>query len=127
MTAIADMTSAALTDAYRRGELSPVDVVRDTFERIDKNAAFNAFVVVDREAALEAATRSEVRWRTAAPLGPIDGVLATIKDNILAKGLPTRRGSKTSDSAPATRRSSTRWPPLRGWPPTDARRCSPAT
>ena len=35
------------------------------------------------------------------PLGPIDGVPASIKDNIWAKGLPTRRGSKTSDAAPA--------------------------
>ena len=35
------------------------------------------------------------------PLGPIDGVPASIKDNIWAKGLPTRRGSKTSDPAPA--------------------------
>ena len=37
----------------------------------------------------------------ARPLGAIDGVPASIKDNICAKGLPTRRGSKTSDAAPA--------------------------
>ncbi len=52
-----------------------------------------------------------VRWRTrrhrksaggpASRSGPIDGVPASIKDNIWAKGWPTRRGSKTSDTAPA--------------------------
>ena len=32
---------------------------------------------------------------------PIDGVPATIKDNIWAQGLPTRRGSTTTDLTPA--------------------------
>ena len=54
---------------------------------------------------LAAAALSEARWRAGSPLGPIDGVLASIKDNIWAKGLPTRRGSKTSDPAPAAQDS----------------------
>jgi len=95
------MTSAALTDAYRRGALSPVEVVRDTFERIERHKLFNAFVTLDREAALAAAALSEARWRKGAPLGALDGVPATVKDNIWAEGLPTRRGSRTSDTAPA--------------------------
>ena len=34
-------------------------------------------------------------------MGAIDGVPASIKDNIWAKGLPTRRGSKTTNATPA--------------------------
>ncbi len=56
---------------------------------------------VEQKAVLACATQSEARWRAGSPLGAIDGVPASIKDNIWAKGLPTRRGSKTSDPAPA--------------------------
>src|SRR5665647_441774 len=82
MSAIADLTCAEMTLAYRRGGLSPVEVARDVFIRIERCAAFNAFVAVDAEGALVAATQSEARWRAGAPLGPLDGVPATIKDNI---------------------------------------------
>jgi aspartyl-tRNA(Asn)/glutamyl-tRNA(Gln) amidotransferase subunit A len=101
MVTITDLTCANLTAAYRRGRLSPVDVARDCFARIERHAAINAFVVVDPDAALKAAAESQDRWRRGTPLGPIDGVPASIKDNIWAKGLPTRRGSRTSDAAPA--------------------------
>jgi aspartyl-tRNA(Asn)/glutamyl-tRNA(Gln) amidotransferase subunit A len=50
---------------------------------------------------LKAAAESQTRWRAGNPLGPIDGVPASIKDNIWAKGLPTRRGSRTSETTPA--------------------------
>jgi aspartyl-tRNA(Asn)/glutamyl-tRNA(Gln) amidotransferase subunit A len=102
MTAIADLDCAALSKAYRGGALSPVDVTRDVLARIERHAAFNAFVVVDGERALDAARQSEARWRAGAPLGPLDGVPATVKDNILAKGFPTRRGSRTTDAVPAS-------------------------
>jgi aspartyl-tRNA(Asn)/glutamyl-tRNA(Gln) amidotransferase subunit A len=101
MVTISDLTCADLAVAYRRGRLSPVDVARDCFARIERHAAINAFVVVDSDAALKAAAESQDRWRRGTPLGPIDGVPASIKDNIWAKGLPTRRGSRTSDAAPA--------------------------
>jgi len=101
MTAIANMTSAELAAAYRRGALSPVDVARDCLARIGNNAAINAFLPIEPAAVLAAAAASEARWRAGAPLGPIDGVPASIKDNIWVGGLPTRRGSKTSDPAPA--------------------------
>jgi aspartyl-tRNA(Asn)/glutamyl-tRNA(Gln) amidotransferase subunit A len=101
MTVLTDLTCAALTDAYRRGALSPVEVARDVLARIERHAALNAFLAVEADAVLAAATDSEARWRAAAPLGAVDGVPASIKDNIWARGLPTRRGSKTSDPAPA--------------------------
>ena len=101
MTAIADLTCADLTAAYRRGELSPAEVARDCLARIGAHAAINAFLPIEPAGALQAAAESQARWRSGSPLGPIDGVPASIKDNIWAKGLPTRRGSKTSDPAPA--------------------------
>jgi len=101
MNAIAEMTCIGLTQAYRRGVLSPVDVALDVFANIERNSALNAFLPIERDAVLALARDSEARWRAGAPLGAIDGVPASIKDNIWAKGLPTRRGSKTTDTSPA--------------------------
>ena len=101
MVTISDLTCADLTAAYRRGRLSPVDVARDCFARIERHAAINAFAVLDLDAALKAAAESQTRWRAGNPLGPIDGVPVSVKDNIWAKGLPTRRGSRTSETTPA--------------------------
>jgi aspartyl-tRNA(Asn)/glutamyl-tRNA(Gln) amidotransferase subunit A len=101
MSAMAELTCAELTAAYRRGALSPVEVARDCLARIEASAAFNAFVIVEPDGVLAAAAQSQTRWRAGTPLGPIDGVPASIKDNIWAKGLPTRRGSKTGDPSPA--------------------------
>ena len=105
MNAIADMTCAGLTQAFRSGALSPVDVAHDVLARIERQGALqgalNAFLPIEPDTVLTAARDSEVRWRTATPLGAIDGVPASIKDNIWAKGLPTRRGSKTTDATPA--------------------------
>ena len=101
MTAIADMTSAGLAQAFRTGALSPVEVARDVLARIERHAVLNAFMPIEPEAVLAAASASEARWRAGAPLGRVDGVPASIKDNIWAKGLATRRGSRTTDTTPA--------------------------
>ena len=74
MTAAPDepafMSAAELVARYRRKDISPVEVVRAVFERIDRhNSAVNAFCHLDREGALKAAKESEVRWLSDAPLG----------------------------------------------------------
>ncbi|MGH6665570.1 MAG: amidase family protein, partial [Pseudolabrys sp.] len=101
MAAIAEMTCSDLSSAYRRGSLSPVEVARDCLARIEAHKALNAFMPMEPERTLAAAAESEKRWRAGQPLGPIDGMPTSIKDNVWAKGWPTRRGSKTSDAAPA--------------------------
>ena len=100
MASIADLSAVELIDAYRRGALSPLEVARDVLARIEKAAAFNAFLPIRPEPVLEAATASERRWRAKSPLGAIDGLPTTIKDNILQQGEPTRRGSRTGKATP---------------------------
>jgi aspartyl-tRNA(Asn)/glutamyl-tRNA(Gln) amidotransferase subunit A len=95
------LSAGDLMRRYRRHELSPVEVARDALARIERfNPTINAFLLVDREGALAAAAASEARWKAGAPIGLVDGVPATVKDNIWAKGWPNRRGSRTSDPAP---------------------------
>ena len=101
MSDLHSLSAAELIRRYRRRELSPVEVAKDALARIERfNPVINAFVLVDREAALAAAAASEARWKDGAPLGLVDGVPATVKDNIWAKGWPSRRGSRTSDPGP---------------------------
>ncbi len=92
------LSAAELTEQYRSRQLSPVEVTRTVIERIAKlNPIYNAFCVVDENAALASARESEQRWHNGKALGPADGVPTTVKDLILAKGWPTLRGSRTID------------------------------
>src|SRR5882757_10889596 len=101
MTQIQSLTAAELLRLYRRRELSPVEVTRDQLDRIEKfEPAINAFIIVDREGALAAAKASEARWHRSEPVGLIDGLGTTVKDNVWLKGFPSRRGSLTTDPAP---------------------------
>jgi aspartyl-tRNA(Asn)/glutamyl-tRNA(Gln) amidotransferase subunit A len=100
-TDIASLTATDLVRLFRRRELSPVEVTRDALARIDRfNPVVNAFLLVDHEGALAAARESEARWMKGEPRGLVDGVGATVKDNIWAKGWPCRKGSLTTDTNP---------------------------
>jgi len=103
MSEFQTLSAGELVRRYRRRTLSPVEVVRDALDRIDRfNPVINAFILVDREGALAAAATSEARWKQGTPLGLVDGIPTTIKDNIWVSGFPSRRGSRTSDPAPVT-------------------------
>jgi aspartyl-tRNA(Asn)/glutamyl-tRNA(Gln) amidotransferase subunit A len=92
------MTASELSALYRDGDLSPVEVAEACLGRIEAlDSEINAFCVVDREAVLEMAQASEDRWTESEPLSPLDGVPVAIKDILLTKGWPTRRGSLTVD------------------------------
>ena len=92
----ATMAAAELVSHYRRKTLSPVEAAEAALRRIDRcDGALNAFCHVDADAALAAARASEARWHAGAPAGLVDGVPATIKDALLTRGWPTRRGSRT--------------------------------
>ena len=95
---IAMMSATQLVAFYRKKKLSPVEATKAALAQIAAhNLRLNAFNLVDEKAALAAARRAEARFRKGASLGPADGVPATVKDLMLTKGWPTRRGSKTTD------------------------------
>ncbi len=101
MTEIHDLTAADLLRLYRRRALSPVEAVKDALARIARfNPVINAFILVDEAGALEAARASEARWAKGEPRGLVDGVPATVKDNVWLKGFPCRKGSATTDTNP---------------------------
>jgi aspartyl-tRNA(Asn)/glutamyl-tRNA(Gln) amidotransferase subunit A len=87
--------AAELAQAFAQGNLSPVDALESTLERMRVvQPQINALVACDLEGARAAAQASALRWRRGAPLSVLDGVPLTVKDNIPVAGLPCRWGSK---------------------------------
>jgi Amidase len=63
------LSATGLVRAYRRRELSPVEVTRAVLQRIERlNPHYNAFCVVDADEALRAAMQSEARRQKNEPL-----------------------------------------------------------
>lgn len=90
----AAMPATELIGAYARRELSPVEV-HDAVHAVIESAepTLNAFWQRDLEESRQAALASERRWAAGAPLGPIDGVPVTLKENIARRGVPMPSGT----------------------------------
>ena len=111
-------TATELGDLFAKGDASPVEATEAVLGQIEKhNSTLNCFCLIDPEAALSSARKSEKRWQSGVPLSAIDGVPTSIKDLTLTKGWPTLRGSCTTnpdgpwdEDAPATARVCAVWP-----------------
>jgi Asp-tRNA(Asn)/Glu-tRNA(Gln) amidotransferase A subunit family amidase len=91
-----------LLSAYRTRKLSPAEAMASVIERVE---AFEPHIAATwlyaPERALKEARASEARWMRAEPIGPLDGVPATVKDNIHTKGDPSPVGTAASEMTPA--------------------------
>ena len=97
-TSLASMSAVEMTHAFTQKTLSPKEALAAVLNRLDQvEPMINAFVHVDREGAMMAAAAAEARYQAGAPLGPLDGVPVSVKDMLLTKGMPTRKGSLTTD------------------------------
>ena len=86
-------SAVELSAAYADG-LSPCVVIEAMLARIREiNPRLNAIVTLDEAGAMGAAEDSARRWKGGQPLGSLDGVPVTIKDNILVAGLRATWGS----------------------------------
>ena len=84
-----------LTDAYRRGDLTPTAVAENYLARIGAlDGKVGAYLTVVRDQALAAARESELRWRAGSPRGPLDGAPIALKDVLCTAGVRTTCGSK---------------------------------
>jgi aspartyl-tRNA(Asn)/glutamyl-tRNA(Gln) amidotransferase subunit A len=98
MTDLARMPATRMAEAFRAGTLSPVEALKAVLTRLDAvEPTLNAFVHVDRHGAMMAACAAEARYRDGAALGPLDGVPVSVKDMLPTSGMPTRKGSRTTD------------------------------
>jgi aspartyl-tRNA(Asn)/glutamyl-tRNA(Gln) amidotransferase subunit A len=88
------LNAVALQKAYAQGHTNPVAVTRAHLARITmRNPALHAFVHVCSDLALQQAQASAERWAKGQPLGPLDGVVMALKDNIDVVGMPCTAGT----------------------------------
>jgi aspartyl-tRNA(Asn)/glutamyl-tRNA(Gln) amidotransferase subunit A len=101
MLAIHELSAAAASAAFQRGELSPLELTEQLLERIAAcEPKVNAMYRVDAAGAREQARAAEARWRAGRSLSPLDGVPITIKDNIATRGDPSPIGTRANEGAP---------------------------
>jgi aspartyl-tRNA(Asn)/glutamyl-tRNA(Gln) amidotransferase subunit A len=91
-------TARQLEKGFRKAKFSAVDVAKAALAQVyQHDGALNAMCHLDEKTTLAMAEASAKRWKKREPLSPLDGVPVLIKDLLLTKGWPTRRGSKTVD------------------------------
>src|SRR4029450_3651951 len=86
---------AALGDAYRRGSISPVEVVRVLLDRIARlDPRLNSFITVLEAESLAQAEVAARELKTGHDRGPLNGVPVAVKDLVEMAGVPTTFASR---------------------------------
>ncbi|MGY2051160.1 amidase [Methylobacterium sp. JK268] len=97
---LADLTATDLLTLYAARDLSPVEVLEAVIARAEaREPDLRAFYLTTYDEARAAARASEERWRRGEAL-PLDGVPATIKENIATRGVPMPLGTAARRDAP---------------------------
>src|SRR6187399_635804 len=101
--ALHERTARDLIELYRRRDVSPVEVARSVLGHVERwEHHLQALYLLRPDLVLEQARASEARWRQGQPLGLIDGVPVTVKDNIATRGDPTPLGTAATELVPST-------------------------
>ncbi len=88
--------------AIRAGKLTSVALVQQCLARIDRyDDKIHAWVLVDREGALNAAMQADRQFASGHEPGPLLGIPIGVKDIMHVAGMPTRCGSPISSMQPS--------------------------
>ena len=102
---------AEVASLLRERALSPVELTEACLERIERlDSAFNAFITVCRDQAMEQARVAEREIATARYRGPLHGIPIALKDLIDTAGIRTTAGSALfKDRIPTEDATVVRW------------------
>lgn len=102
VTSLHDLSAVDLIAGYRARQFSPSEVMDNVLAHIALwEPHIKALYAFDPDGARQAAKASTERWQKGEPMGTLDGVPVTIKDNIATKGVPVPLGAASVKLVPA--------------------------
>ncbi len=102
ITSLHDLAATDLIAGYRARQFSPSEVMEEVLAHVAAwEPHIKALYLLDPDAARAAAKASTARWSQDEAVGSLDGVPATVKDNIATKGQPMPLGSASVTLMPA--------------------------
>lgn len=90
MSKYLDLSILEIHNKLKNKEIKPVDLVRETFERIEENSELNGFITLNKEEAIKEAIELE----NLEVDNILFGIPIAVKDNIVTKNLRTTCASK---------------------------------
>ena len=88
------LSISEITKQYGTGATTPSQQLSVHLAQVEAlNESLNVFSYLDVDHAKQMAAASDARWQAGESLGPLDGIVAVIKDSVLHRGWPTRYGS----------------------------------
>jgi aspartyl-tRNA(Asn)/glutamyl-tRNA(Gln) amidotransferase subunit A len=102
VTSLHDLSAVDLIAGFRGKQFSPSEVLEEVLAHVAVwEPHIKALYLFDPEGARATAKASTERWNLGEPMGTLDGVPVTIKDNIATKGQPTPLGAASMPLSPA--------------------------
>jgi len=92
---LTSLTIHELGARFRSGEATPSQAAREYLDRIAAlDPEVKAYLTLTADAALTQAREADARFKSRAPLGPLDGIPLAVKDVFCTRGVRTTCGSK---------------------------------
>jgi aspartyl-tRNA(Asn)/glutamyl-tRNA(Gln) amidotransferase subunit A len=102
VTSLHDLSATDLIAGFKARQFSPSEVLEDVLSHVAVwEPHIKALYAFDPDGARATAKASTERWHKGEPMGPLDGVPATIKDNIATRGVPVPLGAASVKQVPA--------------------------
>lgn len=102
VTSLHDLSAVDLLAGYRAKQFSPSEVLEEVLAHVAVwEPHIKALYLFDPEGARAVAKASTDRWQKGEPMGTLDGVPATIKDNIATKDQPVPLGAASVKQVPS--------------------------
>ncbi len=102
VTPLHDLSAADLLAGFRAKQFTPSEVLEDVLSHIAAwEPHIKALYASDPDGARAVAKASTERWQNGEPVGSLDGVPVTIKDNIATKGVPVPLGTAANRLVPS--------------------------